>query len=215
MSQASTQKKQIKRHPIIDSLKPLYNDYIAAQTNQSKLLTEGNILWNNGTQIKESVFDNIKTAIDETVDKINLVVEEIETFNDGIDYRQSIVSEDFDMDRSIIDYDEKRFEALKGIEKDLNKNKAVILKLFHRALALYEVAKQWQTWWNNLMPILKEKNKMKPQSSMVRGWVEDFQDKKPYGATNDAISALNAARGRHKKSKRRQKKPKKKQTKSK
>jgi len=205
MSQAPTQKKQIKRHPIIDSLKPLYNDYIAAQTNQSKLLTEANILWNNGTQIEESIFDNIKTAIDETVDKINLVVEEIETFNVGIDYRQSIVSEDFDRDRSIIDYDEKRFEALKGKEKDLNKNKAVILKLLHRALALYEVAKQWQTWWEGIEPILKEENRTRPTK---------YED-----ATYKTMKALHDARGRHKKSKGKQgkqsKRRQRKQTKSK
>ena len=87
--------------------------------------------------------------------------------------------------------------------------------MYNIALDCHNTAVLNQTWWNNLMPILKEENKMKPQTSMVRGWIEDFQDKKPYGATNDAISALNDARGRHKKSKRRQGKPKKKKTKSK
>ena len=65
------------------------------------------------------------------------------------------------------------------------------------------------------MPILKEENKTKPKSSIVRGWIEDFQDNKQPDATYDATKALNDARGRHKKSKRRQEKPKKKQTKSK
>jgi len=212
MSPAPEQKKPIKMHPIHARLKPLYNNYIAAQTNQSKLLIEAEILWNNCTQIEESVFDTIKVAIDKTVHQINLVVQNIENYKDAIEFRQSDVSEHFNRDdRSIIDYDAERFEVLKDQNKDLNKNKKVILKILNKALAEYEAAKKWQTWWEGMEPIFKAQNRNRPTK----------EEKATF--TLAVYPAVQVAEGRHKKSKRkqgkqskrRQRKPKKKQTKSK
>lgn len=210
-------------HNIHTLMKPRIDEYNAAHENYSKLLIVASVKWKRNKQMDETIFDKITDAIAETVRTANLMMTDAQGYMDrDINLANEAHSQYHNIfepsSGSIIEVSGRYFDILQNrndMMRHRAKTVAISKKMYNIALDCHNTAVLNQTWWNNLMPILKEENKAKPQSSMMRGWVEDFQDKKPYGATNDAISALNDARGRHKKSKRRQGKPKKKQTKSK
>jgi hypothetical protein len=65
---------------------------------------------------------------------------------------------------------------------------------YNYALQAYNNALANEIWWNDLVPTLKEENKK--YGSLIRTWMHDFNEKKPPGASFDAISELGRARGR-------------------
>jgi hypothetical protein len=210
-------------HNIHTLMKPRIDEYNAANEKYSKLLIATSVKWKRHKQMDETIFDNITDAIAETVRTANLMMTDAQAYMDrDIDLANHAHSQYYDIfepsSGSIIEVSGRYFDILKNrndMMRHRAKTVAISKKMYNIALDCHNTAVLNQTWWNNLMPILKEENKTKPKSSIVRGWIEDFQDNKQPDATYDATKALNDARGRHKKSKRRQGKPKKKQTKSK
>jgi hypothetical protein len=65
---------------------------------------------------------------------------------------------------------------------------------YNYALQAYNTALANEIWWTNLIPTLKEENKK--YGSLMRTWMYDLNEKKPPGASFDAISEFGRARGR-------------------
>jgi hypothetical protein len=176
-------------------MKPRIDEYNAAHENYSKLLIATSVKWKRHKQMDETIFDNITDAIAETVRTANLMMTDAKGYMDGDielarDAHSWYHNTDDDEHGSIIELSGHYLNILenrKNMMQIYETALAISREIYNTALDCHTKAVLDQTWWNNLMPILKEENKKKP---------------------------IDVAKGRHKKSKRRQEKPKKKQTKS-
>jgi len=184
--------------------------YNSAHTNYFTLLHKLSAKWKSRSFIDEHEFNAVTNALTATVISAQLMMNEAKDNMDDdiILLAESRADFDRDADNSIIEHNSiieatgRAFDIFASRQSMLShytRTEAEARAKYNYALQAYNTALANEIWWTDLMPTLKEENKK--HGSLMRTWMYDFNEKKPEGASFDAISAFGNARGRANKKK--------------
>jgi hypothetical protein len=179
--------------------------YNSAHSNYLTLLHKLSAKWKSRSFIDDSEFNAVTHALTATVTSAQLMMNEAKDIMDDdiILLAESRANFDRDADNSIIEHNSiieatgRAFDIFASRQSMLShytRTEAEARAKYNYALQAYNTALANEIWWTNLIPTLKEENKK--HGSLMRTWMYGFNEKRPEGASFDAIGEFGRARGR-------------------
>jgi hypothetical protein len=179
--------------------------YNSAHSNYLTLLHKLSAKWKSRSFIDDHEFNAVTHALLSTVASAQLMMNEAKDImdNDIILLAESRANFDRDADNSIIEHNSiieatgrafDIFATRQSMLSHYTRTEAEARAKYNYALHAYNTALANEIWWTNLIPTLKEENKK--HGSLMRTWMYGFNEKRPEGASFDAIGEFGRARGR-------------------